>query len=142
MLLMNRLFHFWGRKGICKYHRKVVCEKIYRDDLIWLKSILQVSYSWYQDAPLHHLPVYQISKHLDYLFPLYGNFNTFTKRKQMKKQSQFLETHISKTSGAIYLKFEMWSTDGGGHLHSKNCPVSYKQHEVTYAQKSHYCFSC
>jgi len=28
----------------------------------------------------------------------------------------------------------MWDTDNGGHLHSKNRPVSCKQHEVTYAQ--------
>jgi len=26
----------------------------------------------------------------------------------------------------------MWGTDGGGHPHSKNLPVSYKQHKDTY----------
>jgi len=36
----------------------------------------------------------------------------------------------------------MWGTDSGGHLHSKNCLVSYKQLKVTYMQKSHYCSSC
>jgi len=29
--------------------------------------------------------------------------------------------------GAIYLKVGIWGTDGGGHLHSKNHPVLYKQ---------------
>jgi len=38
------------------------------------------------------------------------------KEKKMKKLSQFLEVHI--------LEFEMWGTDGGGHLHCKHCPVS------------------
>jgi len=40
--------------------------------------------------------------------------------------------------------FEIWNLeyDVGGHLHSKNRPVSYKQHKVTYTQKLHYCSSC
>jgi len=62
--------------------------------------------------------------------------------KKTKKLSQYLEVHISETPGAIYWKFEIWGTDVGGHLHSKNRLVSYKQHEVTYARKSHYCSSC
>jgi len=53
------------------------------------------------------------------------------KEKKTKKLSQFLEVHISETPGTIYLKFRIWGTDVGGHLHSKNCPVSYKQHEGT-----------
>jgi len=60
----------------------------------------------------------------------------------MKKLSQFLEIHISETPGAIYLKFGIWGTDVRGHLPSKNCPVSYKQHDGTYMRKSHYCSSC
>jgi len=44
--------------------------------------------------------------------------------KKMKKLSQFLEVHISETPGMIYLNFEIWGTEVGGHLHSKNCPVS------------------
>ena len=54
----------------------------------------------------------------------------------MKKLSQFLKVHISEMPGMIYLKFEMWGTNGGGHPHSKNCQVSNKQHEVTYTQKN------
>ena len=61
------------------------------------------------------------------------------KRKITKKLSQFLEVHTSETPVAISLKFGMWGTDSGGHLHNKNRPVSYKQHEVTYTRKSHYC---
>jgi len=107
-----------------------------------------LSYSneaWYQDVPLHHLPVYQISKHSGYLFPLYGNFNTFTKRKKKKKTkklSQFLEVHISKTPSTIHLKIEMWGTDGGGRLHSKNRLVSCKKYKGTYMQKLHFCSLC
>jgi len=52
--------------------------------------------------------------------------------KKTKKLSQFLEVHISETTGVIYLKFGIWGTDVRGHLHSKNRQVSYKQHEVTH----------
>jgi len=55
--------------------------------------------------------VYQISKQLGKLFPLYGNFHTFIKRKEMKKLSQFLKVYISEMPGVIYLKFGMWGTD-------------------------------
>jgi len=64
------------------------------------------------------------------------------KEEKTKKLSQFLEVHISKTPGVIYLKFDMWGTDGGGHLQSKNRPVSYKQLKVTCTQKLHFCSSC
>jgi len=37
--------------------------------------------------------------------------------KVTKKLSQFLKVHISEMPGTIYLKFGMWGTDGGGHLH-------------------------
>jgi len=46
------------------------------------------------------------------------------KEEKTKKLSQFLEVHISETPGAIYLKFGLCGTDFGGHLHSKNRPVS------------------
>ena len=46
------------------------------------------------------------------------------KKKKMKKLSQFLKSHISRTREAISLKFGMWSTEGGGHDHSKNRLVS------------------
>jgi len=46
------------------------------------------------------------------------------KKEKTKQLSQFLEVHISETPGAIYLKFGIWGTDVGGHLHSKNRPVS------------------
>ena len=60
----------------------------------------------------------------------------------MKNLSQLLKVHILEMPGAIYLKFGMWGTDGGGHLHSTNCLVSYKQHKVTYKRKFRYCPSC
>ena len=43
--------------------------------------------------------------------------------KKTRKLSQFLKFYISETSGAILLQFEMWGTDGGGHLYSKNHAV-------------------
>ena len=98
--------------------------------------------NWYQDAPLRHLYVYQISRESDYLFLLYDIFHALMKRKKMKRLSQFLKVYILEAPGATRLKFGMRSTDGGGHLHSKNRPVSYKQHEVMYTQKLHYCSSC
>ena len=64
------------------------------------------------------------------------------RKEETKKLSQFLEVHISEMPGAIQLKFEMWGTDSGGHLHSKNRPVSYQHHGVTNTRKSHYCSSC
>jgi len=51
---------------------------------------------------------------------------TFTPR-QKNELSQFLEVYISEKSFAIYWKFGMWGTDGGGHLHSKDRLVSSKQ---------------
>ena len=91
--------------------------------------------------PINHLSVYQISRQLDNLLPLYGNIHTLTKRKK-KTLSQFLKVCISEMPGMIYLKFGMRGTDGRGHLHSKNCLVSYKQNKVTYTWKLHYCSSC
>jgi len=78
--------------------------------------------------------VYQILRESDNLFPFYGNFHALTKRRiktKTKKLSQFLKVYILKTPGVIRLKFGM--TDEGGHLHSKNRPVSRKQHKVTHA---------
>ena len=63
-------------------------------------------------------------------------------RKGEEKNEETLEVHISETPDAIYLKFGIWGTEIGGHFHSKNRPVSYKQHEITYTRKLHYCSSC
>ena len=40
-------------------------------------------------------------------------------KKKTKKLSQFLKSHISGTPEAISLKFGMWGTEVGGHVHSK-----------------------
>jgi len=45
---------------------------------------------WYQDVPLHHLSVYQISRESDNSFPLYGNFHALSNRR--KKQEKNEET--------------------------------------------------
>ena len=42
------------------------------------------------------------------------------KGKKTKKLSQPLKSHISEMLGAISLKFVMWSSEVGGHIHSKN----------------------
>ena len=99
--------------------------------------------TWYQVASIHHCSVYQISRQSDNPFPPYGNFHTKTKRK--KKQEKNKETKPVFESlhlGNAWLKFGMWGTDSGEHLHSKNCLVLYKQHKVTYTRKLHYCSSC
>ena len=50
----------------------------------------------------------------------------YEKKKEIKKEktketiSQFLKLHISGMFEVISLKFGMWTTDGGGHVHSKN----------------------
>jgi len=62
-------------------NRKYLCE-----------YLLYSNKAWYQDASLHRLSVYQISKYSDYPFPLYGNFNTFTKRRNKQKEKKNKET--------------------------------------------------
>ena len=49
----------------------------------------------------------------------------------MKKQSQFLKSHISATLEAISLKFGMWSPEVVGHVHSKTHLGSSMQHRAT-----------
>ena len=53
------------------------------------------------------------------------------KRKKTKNLSQFVKSHISGTREAISLKFRMWSTAVGGHVHSKNRLVSSRKHRAT-----------
>ena len=48
------------------------------------------------------------------------------KKEKPKKLSQFLKSHISGISEAILLKFGMWSTDIGGHVHSKKIMLFHK----------------
>jgi len=43
------------------------------------------------------------------------------KKEKNEETKPIFEVHISEIPGATKLKFEMWGTDGGGHLHSKNC---------------------
>ena len=64
------------------------------------------------------------------------------KKKKTKKLSQFLKSHISGTLEAISLKFGMWSTEGGGSVHSKNGLVSSRQHRATEVRKLRFLSSC
>ena len=64
------------------------------------------------------------------------------KKKKTKKLSQFLKSHISGMPEAISLKFEMWSAEGGGNLHSKICLVSSRQHRATEVRKLRFLSSC
>ena len=64
------------------------------------------------------------------------------KKKNPKKLSQFLKSHISGTLEAISLKFEMWSAEGGGSVHSKNRLVSSRQHRATEVRKLRFLSSC
>ena len=64
------------------------------------------------------------------------------KKKNPKKLSQFLKSHISGTPEAIVLKFGMWSAEVGESIHSKNRLVSSRQHRATKIRKLHFCSSC
>ena len=72
-------------------------------------------------------------------FAFYSSFCKCAKRGRKiirktttKKLSQFLKSHISGTLEAISLKLGMWSTDVGGHVHSKNCLISSRKHRTRY----------
>ena len=64
------------------------------------------------------------------------------KKIKTKKLSQFLKSHISGTLEAISLKFGMWSAEVGGHVHSKNRPVSSGKHRATEVRKLRFLSSC
>ena len=64
------------------------------------------------------------------------------KKKKTKKLSQFLKSHMSGTREAISLKFGMWSTAVGGHVHSKNRLVSSRKHRATEVRKLRFLSSC
>ena len=77
-------------------------------------------------------------------FAFYSSFCKCAKRgrKKTKKLSQCLKSHISGTLEAISLKFEMWSAEGGGSVHSKNRLVSSMQHRATEVRKLRFLSSC
>ena len=56
----------------------------------------------------------------------YGSFCKCAKRqkRETKKLGKFLKFHILGILKLLLLKFSMWTIDGGGHFHSKNCLVS------------------
>ena len=60
----------------------------------------------------------------------------------MKKLSQFLKLHISGMLEAILLKFGMWSTEVGWHVHNKNRLVSSRQHRATAVRILSFLSSC
>ena len=59
-----------------------------------------------------------------------------------KKNEETKQLHISGTLEAISLKYGMWSTEVGGHVHSKNRLVSSRQHRATEVRKLHFRSSC
>ena len=93
--------------------------------------------------------VCQISRQSDNAFAFYSSFCKCAKRgrkirrkKNPKKLSQFVKSHISGMPEAISLKFGMWSTEVGGNVHSKIRLVSSRQHRATEVQKVHFLSSC
>ena len=64
------------------------------------------------------------------------------KKKNTKKLSQFLKSHILGMLEVILLKFGMWSVEVGGRVHSKNRLVSRRQHRATEVRKLRFCSSC
>ena len=102
----------------------------------------------YRYAPLYPLSVRQISRESDNAFALYSSSCKCAKRgrkirrKKTKKLSQFLKSHISGIPQAISLKFEMWSTEVGGNVHSKICLVSSRHHRATEVRILRFLSSC
>ena len=93
--------------------------------------------------------VCQISRQSDIVFAFYSSFCKCAKRgrkirrkKNAKKLSQFLKSHISGTLEAISLKFGKWSTEGGGSVHSKIRLFSSRQHRATEVRKLRFLSSC
>ena len=64
------------------------------------------------------------------------------KKKKPKKLSQFLKSHISRTLEVITLKLGTWSTEVGGHTHSRNRLISLRQHRATEVRKLRFSSSC
>jgi len=52
--------------------------------------------------------------------------------KKTKKLSQTLTAYNSQMRRKILLKFGMWGTEGGGHLHYENNLSSLREHGATY----------
>ena len=95
--------------------------------------------------------VCQISRQSDTAFEFYSSFCKCAKRgrkiRRKKKNeettvSQFLKSNISGMSKAISLKFGMWSTEGGGNVHSNIRLVSSRQHIATEVRKLRFLSSC
>ena len=84
----------------------------------------------------------------DNAFAFYSSFCKCAKRgrkirrKETKKLSQFLKSHISGIPDEISLKFGMWSTEVGGNVHSKICLVLSRQHRATEVRKLRFLSSC
>ena len=89
----------------------------------------------YQDAPLHHLFVNQISRQLDNLFPLYDDFHTFTKRRKNEETKPIFEN--SDLRNTWHNLVEIWMTVEG-----ISTAKIIQLHEVTCARKLHYCSFC
>ena len=86
-----------------------------------------------------------MSRQSDMAFMFYSSFCKCAKRgrkiirKKTKKLSQVLKSHISGMLAVISLKFEMWSAEGGGRVHSKTCLVSSRQHRATELRRCENC---
>ena len=91
--------------------------------------------------------MFQISRQSDIAFTFYSSFCKCAKigrkiRKKTKKLREILKSHISGMLEEILLKFGMWCTAVGRHVHSKHCLVSSRQHRATEVQKLRFCSSC
>ena len=68
------------------------------------------------------------------------------KKKKKKKKNEetepIFEVAYLGNAQAISLKFGMWSTAVGGHVHSKNRLVSSRKHRATEVRKLRFLSSC
>ena len=64
------------------------------------------------------------------------------KKKKNEETKPILKSNISGTLEVISLKFGMWSTEVGGHVHSKNRLVLSRKHKATEVRKFRFLSSC
>jgi len=64
---------------------------------------------WYQDVPLSHLSVYQISRELEYAFAFYNNFHTLMKRRKKREKKENPVFEGSYLGNARYDLVEIWN---------------------------------
>ena len=108
-----------------------------------LSNLTNSSQSPYRDAPLYPPSVCQISRQSDMAFAFIAAFASVRKEEEKNQETKpIFEVAYLGTLAAISLKFGMWSTEVGGHVHTKNRLVLSRQHRATEVRKLRFHSSC